>query len=247
MTTPVTPDLRPSFASLEGPRRLFTAVPVLAFCAGAALAVCQWLIWVYAPVEATMGLMQKVFYLHMPLAWWSLCSFFMVCVASVAYLKTRKQSWDRLAEAAAEIGVLMSFLALASGSLWARHSWNVWWTWDPRLTTTLIMWFVYAGYLVVRGLNLSEERRGLVCAVIGIVAFVDVPLVFWSARLWRSIHPAVFASQGGGLEPEMRQTVIACVAAMGLLWLTLLLARWRQGLHHARLDTVAFLNDDFGR
>jgi len=104
----------------------------------------------------------------------------------------------------------------------------VWWTWDPRLTTTLVMCFVYAGYLALRGLELPEQRRNTVCAVIGVVAFLDVPLVFVSARLWRSIHPAVFAAEGGGLEPEMRLTVLACVASFGLLWLTLTVLRARQ-------------------
>jgi len=98
-------------------------------------------------------------------------------------------------------------LALVSGSIWGRAAWNVWWTWDPRLTTTLIMWFVYAGYLVLRGAGMAGERRAMVCAVLGVVAFLDVPLVFYSARIWRSVHPAVLASQGGGMEPEMWHTV----------------------------------------
>ena len=185
---------------------------------GVLMAACQVLIYRYAPVEQTMGLVQKIFYTHLPLAWWSFVSFFLVCVSGVAYLKTRNRHWDAVAGAAAEVGVVLSGLALVSGSIWARHSWGVWWTWDPRLTTTMILWFLYAGYLVLRKMDMPRERQANLCAVVGIVAFVDVPLVFLSARLWRSIHPAVFANKSGGLEPEMKIAAIAAVACFGLVW-----------------------------
>ena len=207
----------------------FSALPQwLALLGGLAFAACQWLIYAYAPVEETLGLPQKIFYVHLPLAWWALMSFFMVFLGSIAYLWRRNPAADRLCAAAAETGVLLSGLALVTGMLWARRSWGVWWTWDPRLTTTLIMWFIYAGYLVLRGLDLPQQRRNVVCAVVGIVAFLDVPLVFLSARIWRSIHPAVFGNKGGGLEPEMRLTVIACVISFGLLWAGLVWIRKRQ-------------------
>jgi heme exporter protein C len=209
-------------------------IRLLAILSAVALAIGQWFIWSYAPMEETMGVVQKIFYIHMPLAWWSFVSFFVVFAASIRHLVKRDAGSDILAGAAAEIGVLMSGLALASGSIWGRAAWNVWWTWDPRLTTTLIMWFVYAGYLVLRGAGLGGERRGMVCAVLGVVAFLDVPLVFYSARIWRSVHPAVLASRGGGLEPEMWHTVLVNLAAFGILWLTLLLARHRLGLSEER-------------
>lgn len=211
---------------------------ILALAGGAALAACQWLIWVYAPQEATLGLMQKVFYLHLPLAWWALFSFFLVFAGSIAVLARRSAAADRLCAAAAEVGVLFSGLALVTGMIWARRSWGVWWTWDPRLATTLVMFFVYAGYLLLRGLEMDAERRRLVCAVAGVAAFLDVPLVFVSARIWRSIHPAVFASRGGGLEPEMKLTAVACVAAMGLLWAAIVWLRARQLAQADRLEAL---------
>ncbi len=217
----------------------FSALPqLLVFTGGLAFAACQWLIYAYAPVEQTLGLVQKIFYMHLPLALWALMSFFLTFVGSVAYLWRRNPAADRLCAAAAEVGVLLSALALVTGMLWARRSWGVWWTWDPRLTTTLIMWFVYAGYLVLRGLDLPPQRRNVVCAVVGVVAFLDVPLVFLSARIWRSIHPSVFASKEGGLEPEMRLTVIACVLSFGLLWAGLVWLRKRQLDLADRLDTL---------
>jgi heme exporter protein C len=211
---------------------------VCALLAALALAACQWLVYVYAPVERSMGLVQKIFYLHLSLAWWGLASFFVVFVASIAYLRCRRPLWDHLARAGAELGLVLAALALVSGSVWARHSWGVWWTWDPRLTTTLVMCFVYAGYLALRGLELPQQRKGTLCAVVGIVAFLDVPLVFVSARLWRSIHPAVFAAEGGGLEPEMRLTVLACVASFGLLWLAFIALRARQLDLAARIEQL---------
>lgn len=211
----------------------------LALIAGIALAFCQYLIYAYAPTEMTMGIVQKIFYTHLPLAWWSFVSFFTVFIASIAYLRTRDRRWDNLAGAAAEVGVLFSGLALITGSVWGRHSWGVWWTWDPRLTTTLVMWFVYAGYLVLRSMNLPRDRQASVAAVVGIVAFIDVPLVFFSARLWRSIHPAVFASRGGGLDPDMKLTVIACVALFSLVWISLTGLRYFQTQQTDRLDTLA--------
>ncbi|MFW6235362.1 MAG: cytochrome c biogenesis protein CcsA [Desulfovibrionales bacterium] len=198
----------------------------------------QYFIYVYAPLEETMGAVQKIFYSHLPLAWWALASFFVVFASSIVYLLRRESKWDLLAGGAAELGVLMSGLALVTGSVWARAAWNTWWTWDPRLTTTLIMWFVYSGYLVQRMTGSNREQRAMISAVIGIVAFIDVPLVFYSARLWRSIHPAVFASQGGGLEPEMWVAVFVSLAAWGMLWVLLLRIRVRQLRAGERIDTA---------
>ena len=211
---------------------------ILTVLAAAALAVGQYFIWIYAPVEQTMGLVQKVFYIHMPLAWWALFSFFLVFVASGVYLFRQGRKWDALAGAAAEIGVLFCSLALVTGMVWGRAAWNVWWTWDPRLTTTLIMWFVYAGYLVLRTAPMGRERRAQVCAVLGVVAFLDVPLVFYSARIWRSVHPSVIAAKGGGMEPEMWHTMFVNLGAFGLLWAALLLVRYAQVRASERLDAL---------
>ena len=210
------------------------AVPLLALAGGLALAFCQWLIFVYAPVEASMRLPQKIFYLHLPLAWWGLLSFCVVFAASAAYLLTRKPSLDALAAAAAEVGVVLAVLALITGSIWGKPSWGVWWTWDPRLTTTLVMCFVYAGYLIIRTMDIPAERRSQIAAVIGIVAFLDVPLVFISARKWNSIHPPSIS-----LEPEMKVTVIACILAFGLVWAGLTFFRWKLACDERRLEMLA--------
>lgn len=212
-------------------------IAILATIAGIALAFCQWLVFVWAPVEATLGFTQKIFYLHLPLAWWALFSFFLVFAGSIAWLWRREAIFDNMCEAAAELGLAFSGLALLSGMIWARKSWGVWWTWDPRLSTTLIMWFIYAGYLLLRHMEMPVGRRRVICAATGIVAFLDVPLVFVSARIFRSIHPAVLG-KGGGLTQEMQITAFFCVIGTGFLWLALLLLRCRQLSLEQRLEAT---------
>lgn len=200
---------------------------ILAILGGAGLAFCQWLILFRTPVELEMGLAQKIFYLHLPCAWWGLVSFFVVFLASAAYLLRPRPWLDHLAHAACEAGLALAGLALATGMVWARLAWGVWWTWDPRLSTSLVMCLIYGGYMALRGQSMPAARQARICAVLGVAAFLDVPLVFFSARLWRSIHPAVFAS-GGGLDGDMAATLALCLAALGLFWLPLLATRARQ-------------------
>lgn len=217
-----------------------TALSLAAGLGVVLMAAGQYAIWVYAPEEATMGVVQKIFYMHLPLAWWAFVAFFGVFLASVMVLWTKREAWDTLAGVLAELGVLCSGLALVTGSLWGRAAWNTWWTWDPRLSTTLVMWFVYAGYLVLRGAGVGGAGASRVRAVLGIVAFLDVPLVFFSARLWRSIHPAVFASRGGGLEPEMWATLCVNVVAWGVFLAALVGARYMGlDLRHRAESVVA--------
>ncbi|MBU1247730.1 MAG: cytochrome c biogenesis protein CcsA, partial [Proteobacteria bacterium] len=201
--------------------RIFAILGVIA------LIVQQWFIWAYAPL-AQSGVVQKIFYLHMPLAWWGLISFFVVFCASLGYLFKRTVVLDTLAAAAAELGVLFCGLALVSGSIWARAEWGHWWVWDPKLTTTLIMWYVYAGYLVLRSSPVAAERKGLVSAVLGVVAFLDVPLVFFATKLWGGVHPADTARKASGMTAKMWHTVFAGLVAMGIIWGIYLTIRWRQ-------------------
>ena len=195
--------------------------------AGILLASAHAVAVLYAPDDALIGAVQKIVYIHIPCSWWSLFSFFLVCACSIGWLITKHKQWDILAAAAAEIGLLFNTGSLLTGMLWGRYSWGVWWTWDPRLTTALVLWFLYAGYLLFRQTDISDSRRANLSAVLGILFCLDVPLVFFSARIWRSIHPAVFAAEQGGMEPEMLHTVIICLCASGLYWAVLLFGRYR--------------------
>ena len=162
------------------------------------------------------------------------------CACGILYLTKRDLKYDMYGAAAVEIGMLCCTLTLITGSIWGRHSWGVWWTWDPRLTTALILWFIYAGCMALRAMPMPEGRRASLCSVVAIAGVLDVPLVFLSARLWRSIHPSVFASKGGGLEPEMAVAVAASVLCFGLIWAALLILRSRQLVLGSRLDAMMF-------
>lgn len=196
--------------------------------------ISLYMVFVYAPKEATMGDVQRLFYYHVGTAWNAYLFFGIVAGTSALYLLTRNERWNATARAAGELGVLFTSLTLALGSLWARPIWNVWWTWDPRLTATLILWFIYVGYLLIQGgaeHNVGRRRLG---AIVGIIGFVDIPLVHYSARLWRSIHPSVLRAEGArdaGMPPEMLVTMIVSVIALTVL----ALAMWGYRLKIAEL------------
>lgn len=183
-----------------------------------------YLIASYAPVERTMGLVQKVFYFHVASAWIGMLAFIVVFAASIAYLTKRKDNINQLALASAEVGIVFITCVLVTGPLWAYPIWNTWWTWDPRLTTTLVLWFMYIAYIALQGGGMAENRRRF-AAVYGIVAFINVPLVFFSARWWRSIHPIVVSAEGIGLTPRMRFVMLFSLLTFSFLYVHLLLLR----------------------
>jgi heme exporter protein C len=184
-----------------------------------------------APPDAVQGDVQRIMYIHVPAAWLAYLSFFVVFIASIAYLRTNRIRWDRVAAASAEIGVLFTALAIALGSLWGKPVWGTWWTWDPRLTTTAVLLLIYVGYLAVRRITDSPVRRARWCAVIGIVGFVDVPIVHLSVVWWRSLHQGPTIARLGG--PEIHGTMLAAllvgVAAFTLVYAYLMTLRLRVG------------------
>ena len=162
----------------------------LALITGVMMLVDLYLIFMVAPTDSVLGHIQRVFYFHVPIAVMSFLAFFVVFVSSVMYLIKRTPKWDAVAHASAEVGVVFVTLALITGIIWARPIWNTWWTWEPRLTTTLILWLIYVAYLMVRSYAPTPSKGALYAAVIGIVGFVDVPIVYYSVVWWRSIHPS---------------------------------------------------------
>jgi len=185
-------------------------------------------VFYYAPVEQTMGIVQKIFYFHVASAWTGFLAFGVVFVCSILFLWKKKEIFDAYACCSAEIGVLFTSLVLVTGPMWAKPVWNTYWTWDPRLTTTLILWLIYIGYLLLRNMIPSPEKAARISAVYGIIGFVDVPIVYLSIRLWRSMHPGHVMIMGGensGLDPRMFQVLMLSLAAFTFLFLTLLLIR----------------------
>lgn len=180
---------------------------------------------VFAPTERVMGPLQRIFYFHVPAALTAFLAFAVAFVASIGYLLRGRKLWDSVAYCAVEIGEVFATLVLLTGTLWARAAWNTWWTWDPRLTTTLVLWLIYAGYLIMRASVEDEARRARYSAVLGIVGFVDVPVVFMAIRWWRTIHPVVIQASGIGLEPEMLAAFLVSMGAFTVLLATLLVKR----------------------
>jgi heme exporter protein C len=199
------------------PERAHLPARILDVLVALALTGAVWAIFVAAPAERVQGEVFRIFYVHVSLAWIAYGAFFAVFLASAAYLWRGTPAADRLARAAAEVGVLATTLVLATGSLWGRAVWGVWWTWDARLTTTLVLWFVYVGYLMVRSAILDATRAARVGAVLGILGFANVPLVQLSVTWWRTLHPAPSVTQPGALPPEMWRVLVVAVVAFTLL------------------------------
>jgi len=204
---------------------------VLGWLTLGALAVSAVLSLVVAPPDAEQGDVQRLMYVHVPAAWLAYLAFTVVFVASIAYLRTKRTRWDRLAAASAEVGVLFTALTIVLGSLWGKPIWGTWWTWDPRLTTTAVLLLIYVGYLAVRRLPESPARRARWSAVIGIAGFVNVPIVHLSVVWWRSLHqdPTIIRLGAPTLDATMLVALLAGVAAFTVAYSYLVALRLRVG------------------
>lgn len=200
------------------------------------MSIATYMALVYAPTERVEGNVQRIFYFHVSMAWTAYLAFFVVFIASVVVLWKRLPQADRLAQASAEVGLLFTTLVLITGSLWARPIWGTWWSWDARLTTTLFLWFIYLGYLMVRT-SIPDDRRAIrFAAAIGIVGFIDVPIIHQSVVWWRTLHPEsiVGASGGPAMPSEMLLTLGVTLVAFTLLYVGLV--RLRMGIETARAE-----------
>lgn len=193
----------------------------------------------YAPTEKFMGHIQRIMYFHVPSAFVAFAAFGIVFGAGIMYLYSKNKRWDYLAVSAAEIGVIFTSFVLISGSLWARPVWNAWWVWDdPRLVTSLILWFIYIAYLLIRNSVKGEERVRKFAAIFGIIGFLDVPLVYFSVKWWRTIHPKVIDEQGVHMPPEMAQTLFYSIFAFFVLFVTILLYRYILESQREKIKTL---------
>ncbi len=188
-----------------------------------AVSVAIYFTFIFAPLEAQMGSVQKIFYFHVASAWISFFAFFVTFVCSFFVLFTNKYIFDDIASSSAEIGIIFCTIVLITGPIWAKPIWGTWWTWDPRLTTTLILWFIYVGYLMLRKFLDEEDKKAKFSAALGIIGFIDVPIVFFSIRWWRTIHPNVLQQGGGGLAPDMLKALLVSIFAFTMLYITLMI------------------------
>lgn len=190
-----------------------------------------------APPDRLQGDIQRLMYVHVPSAWLAYLAFGVTLVGSVGWLLRRDPRWDRLAASSAELGVLFTGLALATGSIWGKPVWGVWWTWDPRLVTTALLFVVYLGYLALRRTSDDPVARARRAAVLGVVAFVQVPIVHLSVVWWRTLHqpPSVVRAGGPSMDPAMLAALVANVVAFTLVYVAIL----RRRLLLARFDDEA--------
>jgi heme exporter protein C len=202
--------------------RLAAAVDGVLLLAAAALVVF------YAPPDAVEGIVQKIFYLHVPAAIAAYLSFAVVLVGGFVYLWNESPTADRLARAAAEVGLVFTTVTLVMGSIWAKPIWGSYWVWwDARLVSTLVLWLIYAGYLLVRRIAAPGRQAARFGAVVGIVGFIDVPIVHFSVSWWRTIHPPVETAAPSSLPPEMLLTFAVSALAVLLLGAVLIGYRYR--------------------
>lgn len=212
----------------------FTPRMAVGGAAGGLMLVSLYLIFGVAPTDANLGNVQRVFYIHVPIALMSFLAFFIVFVGSLMYLIRRSSRWDSLALSAGEVGVVLVSIALITGVIWAKPVWNVWWTWEPRLTTTLVLWLIYVGYLMVRAYAPNRGKAAVYSAVVGIIGFVDVPIVYYSVQWWRSIHPQQVVgplAESGSLSSSMAMVLL--VSSVAFLVFTIWLVLERMALREA--------------
>lgn len=202
----------------------FTALAAVSMMVGLGL------VFFYAPLEATMGVAQKIFYFHVPCAIAAYVAFIACCIASVAYLLTGSARADVVARASCEIGVLFCTAVLISGPLWARKAWGTWWTGEPRLLLTLVMCLIFVAYLVVRQVGGRSDITSKICALLAILGVADIPIIRMAVDRWRGNHPEVLREGGGGISPEMGHAFLAMVVATALVFTVLLVQRIRLGL-----------------
>jgi heme exporter protein C len=211
---------------------------VLTVATVALFAVALYLVWFYAPREAVMGDVQRVFYFHVSAGWVGALAFLVAAVTGVLYLARRDRRWDRVGLTSVEIGIVFTLINIVSGAIWARPVWNTWWTWDPRLVTATVMELIYFAYVMLRQGIDDPDRRARFGAVYAIVGFISVPLTFLSIRIFRTIHPVVIGSNDPGAQGAFDMTPKMLTAFMfSLLTFTLIYAAllW----HRLRLERLA--------
>jgi heme exporter protein C len=222
-------------------RRTSLVLPGLAI---ASMVIAVAMIFFYAPTEAVQGDIQRLFYVHAASGWNAYLAFFVVAGASLMVLARRAdyERWDRIALAGAEVGVLFTTLVLLTGPIWAGRAWGTWWVWDARTTSTLVLWLVYAGYLLFRTLNPPGERRARLAAVIGLIGAADIPVVHFAVTWWRTQHPepTVLGPGGPDLPGSMLITLGVTFVAFMVLFFALLALRVR--VEQARTDVELALH-----
>jgi heme exporter protein C len=216
----------------------------LSYLSALLILVATWMVFFYAPREAVMGEVQRVFYFHVATGWVGMAAFIAAAIAGIVYLVRPEKRWDVFSVAAVEIGLVYSFVNIATGSIWARPSWNTWWTWDPRLVTASVMELTFLAYLLLRQSIEDPDRRARFGAIYSILGSLTVPLTYMSIRIWRTIHPVVIGSGDPSAKGDfamtqpMVYTLLFSLLAFTIFGVTLLWHRVRLGWLSDKLEQL---------
>ena len=201
-----------------------------------------YMIFMWVPTELNLGISQRIFYYHVPLAWIGMISIFVVGLSSVVHLLTKNNKWDAIAYSAAEIGVIFATLILVTGALWAKPAWGVWWSWDPKLTTTLILWFIYVAYLMVRSYSTDRIAAKKYASVVAVIGAIDAPLIYLASVWWRNLHPRLnigpLSDSDSSLDSKMLLTLLISTIAFTVFYIYLLSERIKMRKIENDLDEV---------
>lgn len=195
------------------------------------MAITLWMVFFWVPTEANQGAVQRTLYIHVPVAWGSMLAIMVVAAASVVYLRTKNELWDRIAVATAETGVVFGALMLITGMIWARPVWGVWWTGEAKLITALILFFVYIAYLMFRAYFPPGAQRQRLAAIIAIIGAVDSPIIYYAANLWSQAHPPAVVGPNSDNESAFASEfgITLLVATLAFTFLFVYIAKERLG------------------
>ncbi len=221
--------------------------PVLVVVTALAVMAALGLIFFYAPIELTMGVVQKIFYVHVPAAMAAYAGFTLASVCSLLYLVRPNRYWDMAAVAGAEVGLLFCSYVLVSGPLWAYKAWGKAWTWDPQLTATFVLFLLYGGYVMLRSFTNADDRMRKLAAVLAVFAFIDIPIIHYAVRMWGGLHPVIEREGGGGLAPAMKLTFSTSMIAFLLLFAVMIWMRFRVRWKEYELDMLYLEVEDLAR
>ena len=215
-----------------------TRTQLIGLLAAIFLSIAIYFVFSFAEIEMTMLEVQKIFYFHISSALTLFLAFGVTCLFSILYLIKRLDKYDTIALVSTEIGIVFGVVVFTTGPIWARFAWNTWWNWEPRLTSALILWLTYIGYLILRS-ALAEEKKRVYSAVLGIIGFLNVPIVYFSVELWQGgLHPDTATKMN--LPPTMQTAWLISWFALTLLYLFLLMFRYRAEQMKLELDTIQY-------
>ena len=208
----------------------------LLIASAVSMGITLYLVFMWVPTEQNLGISQRIFYFHVPLGWLGMVSIVIVAFASVMHLITGRRKWDDLAYSTAELGIIFATLILVTGAIWAKPAWGVWWVWDPKLTTTLVLWFIYAGYLMIRVYGPAGTQGKRFASVIALIGAIDAPIIYKATDWWRTAHPD--NNIPSDLNSQMLLTLLASVIAFTILYAYMLSERYALRKSESDLDEL---------